>query len=65
MMILITTYLHTLISGRYYQVTPTAPAFVQPTNYGAASITIQPSMPQTQVIIIGGCPACRVRVKTP
>lgn len=41
---------------------PTCPAFVQPTDYGAASSVtpMQPNIPQQQIIIIGGCPACRV-----
>lgn len=48
----------------YQQVTgpPTSASFVQPVYYGtASSITpMQPTVPHQQVIVIGGCPACRV-----
>jgi len=52
-------------SGGYHNASgpPTSPEFVQPADYGAAGLTItpmQPTIPHQTIVVIGGCPACRV-----
>jgi len=57
-------YDETMAITGYQQVTgaPTSASFVQPVDYGtASSITpMQPTVPHQQIIVIGGCPACRI-----
>ena len=42
---------------------PTSPEFVQPADYGTTGLSItpmQPTIPHQTIVVIGGCPACRV-----
>ena len=67
---IVSTLPHQIVNGLfiflgYHNSTgpPTSPEFVQPSDYGAAGLTItpmQPTIPHQTIVVIGGCPACRV-----